>query len=95
MFKVAGVEELDAESQVHQDLAAVQAKTAFMPDYAFKSDEAGSPADSAEDQAAWPAVSAGTSVAGLVGGALTLVLTVLIGLAAVLIRRRQRGRSAL
>ncbi|MBF0531358.1 MAG: energy-coupling factor ABC transporter permease [Deltaproteobacteria bacterium] len=89
--RVSGQEELKApEKGVHTMLAALQQKTAFLPDYGFKkTDEKEGPAKSGADEAAaksgrgkeadWPAVSAGTSGSGLVGGAMTLILVVLIG----------------
>jgi len=87
--KVAG-----AASGLHEGLAAVQGKTAVLPDYGFKEVAAGgqsegaaraSGADAAET---WPAVKAGTTVAGLAGGAITLVLTCLLG---VLVKACQRA----
>lgn len=82
--KVTGKEEVAGrEDGVHKSLADIQAKTAFLPDYGFKAsgsepahEEAASPAAEA-----WPAVSAGTSVSGVVGGVMTLALACLIGIA--------------
>jgi cobalt/nickel transport system permease protein len=81
LAKAAGsAEPAVPESAVHRDLAALQARTAVLPDYGFKS--AGPAAEETEASAApWPAVSAGTSVSGLVGGLLTLGVAALIGLA--------------
>jgi cobalt/nickel transport system permease protein len=82
MGKVSGKEELDTPGEgIHESLAKIQQKTAFLPDYDFKS---ATPAVATiepipKDQAQWPAVSAGTSVAGLVGGLITLLLAGLIG----------------
>lgn len=91
MFRTSGKEELEAGAAVHTSLASVQEKTAFLPDYGFKKAEAvPETPEAAEDvPAAWPAVDAGTSVSGLVGGGLTLVLIFLIGL-----RLRTRSRAA-
>ncbi len=88
MGKTSGKEELEAPADgVHEGLAGVQKKTAFMPDYGFKAAEEGPAAQSGEKTAEskdnvepWPAVSAGTSLAGVVGGAIVLVLAGLIGL---------------
>ena len=82
MAKVSGKEELESPSAgIHERLAKVQKKTAFLPDYGFKSVEpavvATEPA--AKEAAQWPVVSAGTSIAGLVGGLITLVLAGLMG----------------
>jgi hypothetical protein len=57
-----------------EDLAKFQEKTAFLPDYGFK--KSGEPAERAEP---WPAVNAGTSVSGIVGGLITLAVAGLIG----------------
>jgi len=85
MFRTAGTEELaNAPDSLQTSLSHLQAKTAFMPDYGFKTsgNDAG-----AEAPAAWPAVDAGTTTAGLVGGLITFLAAALIGLA---LRRRQR-----
>ena len=84
--KVTGSEEVESPQEgLHGSLAAVQEKTAILPDYGFAS--AG---DESEEQAAaetWPAVSTGTSVSGLVGGVITLALAVVIGFALKMGRR--------
>lgn len=75
--RVSGTEEpADVESGVHGHLADLQQKLAVMPDYGFRTPGPASPAPEA-----WPAVSAGTSSAGLVGGLMTLALAGLTGLA--------------
>jgi len=109
--KVTGKEEVSGSSDaVHRKLAAVQEKTAFLPDYGFKgSGEKDGIATSASPtepehvgpsprsergklachafgvakavEEKWPAVTAGTSVAGIVGGLITLGLVCLIGFA--------------
>lgn len=82
MLKTSGEEEIQSSEKLHGLLASLQEKTAFLPDYGFKKSE---PAVEAKidrapvEKNAWPAVDAGTSVAGLVGGVLTLSLAVLIG----------------
>ncbi len=78
---VTGSEELHGPTGgVHGALARLQEKTAVLPDYGFR--PAGEGAEGAE---AWPAVDPGTSVAGILGGGLTLVLA---GGAGLLLRRR-------
>ena len=80
--KVSGKAEISAPGDgVHQTMAKMQEKTAFLPDYGFK---AGEPSAAATDSpteapARWPAVSAGTSVSGIVGGLITLALAGLVG----------------
>lgn len=72
VFKATGMHEVRSPEQgVHVSLAAVQKHTAFFPDYGFSRGQAQS--------------NAGTSLAGLIGGALTLVLTVVL---AWVVRRR-------
>jgi len=81
MFKTSGKEELESHENVHATLAAAQEKTAFLPDYGFKKSEPVEglePVD--EGKAPWPAVDSGTSVSGLVGGTLTFLIAILIGL---------------
>lgn len=77
IFKTAGVEELETPDEgIHSSLAAIQEKTAFLPDYGFK--QTGSHASEEADEN-WPAVSPGTSLSGLVGGILTLCLAAFVG----------------
>lgn len=85
MFKTSGQEEIASSGQVHTVLAAVQEKTAFMPDYGFKNTQAESMAE-LETKPAWPAIDIGTSLAGLVGGGLIFLIIFLIGFA---FRRRE------
>ncbi len=83
--RVTGAEEIEgASAGLHDSLASVQEKTSFLPDYAFPAAEG-----AAEEDAAWPAVDAGTSTSGVVGAGLTLGLAAVIG---VLLRRRSVRR---
>ncbi len=86
--KVTGSEEFasSASAAVHDAAASIQDRTAFLPDYAFKQPAEGQA--SAEGGAAWPAVDAGTSTAGVVGALLTLALAAVLGFALGLGRRR-------
>lgn len=88
MFRTAGVEELEAPDGIHATLSKIQTETAFLPDYSFKAPENESEQSAGEGEAAWPAVSGGTSVAGLIGGGLTLALTALIGFSISLAKRK-------
>jgi len=72
--QTTGSEEFSSpDSEIHQSLANLQDRTAILPDYEFKS------ADADSEDAAWPAVSAGTSVSGMVGGVITLAMAALFG----------------
>lgn len=80
MAKVSGKEELESpENGMHALLAEIQEKTAFLPDYSFKTVSENSPVET-EAPAAWPAVDAGTSASGIIGGAMTMVLAGALGL---------------
>ncbi|MBI5573384.1 MAG: energy-coupling factor ABC transporter permease [Elusimicrobia bacterium] len=90
MFKTSGKEELENRGKVHSSLSAVQEKMAFLPDYGFKKSEHIPAAETKNEQESasaekWPAVDAGTSVSGLVGGALTITMAFLLGF---LLKRR-------
>jgi cobalt/nickel transport system permease protein len=86
MFKTAGVEELESKDGIHESLSALQEKTAFLPDYSFKQNETQAEEPETASEPAWPAVDPGTSVSGIVGGALVLLLSIAIGF---LLRRRK------
>lgn len=76
MFRTAGKEELDTPaSGLHSSAAALQEKTAVLPDYNFKQTDA----QSETGGEAWPAVEPGTSVAGLVGGAVVFLIAMGLG----------------
>jgi len=96
MLKVSGKEQLEGTTGVHHFLGALREKTAFLPDYRFrKAQHEGAAAEGAtkEEEAspAWPAPDAGTSVSGIVGGALTLLVAMAIGF---LLKRRTRPHGA-
>ncbi|MDD4776196.1 MAG: energy-coupling factor ABC transporter permease [Syntrophomonas sp.] len=77
--KVAGTAELEKPDGIHQLLGEFQDNSAILPDYGFKSDEPAESNHAGEGTTAWPTANAGTSVAGLVGGAMTLLLAGLTG----------------
>ncbi|MBM4293486.1 MAG: cobalamin biosynthesis protein CbiM [Deltaproteobacteria bacterium] len=86
---VSGKEELDAPQEgVHGAMAWIQEKLAFLPDYDFKKPEEakegmagkeGEKASKGKEEESWPAVSAGKSLAGILGAALTLLMAGAIG----------------
>jgi cobalt/nickel transport system permease protein len=65
MEKVAGTSELESDGRIHEIIGEIQEFTAFMPDYAFKSEDASEVL--------------GTASAGIIGGVLTLVLAAMAG----------------
>jgi len=88
--KITGKAELpERERGVPAALKNLQEKTSILPDYGFRKPE-GDP-ESAEETPSWPSVDAGTTVSGLVGGALVLALTLIIGWAIRAIRGRRAG----
>ena len=94
MEKTAGTAELEAPDGIHETLSGIQEKTAFLPDYGFKAGEGEQEPAGAEPEEAWPAVSAGTSVSGIVGGALTLALAAITGLIISMVKRRKKRATA-
>ncbi|MDH4317003.1 MAG: energy-coupling factor ABC transporter permease, partial [Desulfobulbaceae bacterium] len=80
IMKVTGSEEVEGtEGGVHHTLAAVQESTAFLPDYGLPAGETEETAPAAHEGAAaeestWGQANIGTSISGLVGGLLTLLL---------------------
>ena len=87
MEKTAGTTELDSPGGIHDTLSNLQEKTAFLPDYGFKLESEAE--ESATEDEVWPAVSAGTSISGIIGGALTLGLAILIGFGVKFIKRKK------
>lgn len=98
MGKVSGKEELEApEHGIHDTLSALQKRFAFLPDYNFKEPEAAGQetvlaeaGPKGKQVESWPNVSAGTSLAGVLGGFMTLCLA---GVVALLLRRRAPGKA--
>ena len=75
--RASGQEELaEPEAGIYGILSNIQKKVAFFPDYNFKAEESVANSKGGES---WPAVSSGTSVAGLVGAMMTLLLAGVIG----------------
>ncbi len=84
MSKASGTEELESpDKKLYTSLSAFQEKTAVLPDYGFKETEASETGPVApvheEMSESWPTINTGTSVSGLVGGAATLIFSLLIG----------------
>ena len=87
--KVTGKGELpEQEHGIAGAVKSLQEKTAFLPDYGFKTAE--SKPKGKEEVPAWPNVDAGTSVSGLIGGVLVLAMALGIGWAI----RAFRGRRS-
>lgn len=89
--KIYGTAELP-EKGIISELKKVQEKTAFLPDYGFKPGTERKPEEKnegvSEKQEKWPAVDAGTSLAGLVGSLIVSGIIFLLGFGIMAIRRK-------
>lgn len=92
MEKTAGTAELETTDRIHTIFAHIQSKTAILPDYGFKESESntGAKEDAGAEGTTWPEVNAGTSVSGIVGGALTLALVGLTGIMISIAKKKKR-----
>ena len=89
--KVFGKPELpEQESGLTSELKKLQEKTAFLPDYKFKTEEkrAGGQ-ESGKDAKTLPSAEAGTSVSGILGAAMVISLILLTGIGLRLIRKNK------
>jgi len=90
--RVTGKEGLKvAQDGVHDLFASIQSKLAVLPDYSMPEPETGLNETKGEDKKdaleedrvgkgdAWPVMSAGTSLAGILGGIITLLLVSMVG----------------
>jgi cobalt/nickel transport system permease protein len=78
--RITGVTKLKTEYSFMEGAAAIQEKTAFMPDYDFKGAEEGTVI--------------GTTVAGLAGGVITFMLAGISVLIISFVKRKQKGNIA-
>lgn len=87
--RVAGSNKLEAKGSIKQGLGEFQNKTALLPGYSLKV-----PEEDEDNRAGAATAKVGKSVSGLVGGAVTLALAVLLGFIAILFRNKRRnGRN--
>ncbi len=91
--RIYGNKELEnPESRIHSLLSGLQEKIALLPGYDFRKqkDEQSTDTEGKKGKAdAWPSVSAGTSISGLVGGAMSLALAGLIGFGIKIFQKRK------
>lgn len=80
MENVAGTAELEADGDIYSSAGSIQESTAFLPDYAFKSTDGDGSA-------------AGTSVSGIVGAGITLILAGGTGYLIYAIKRKKEKAS--
>jgi cobalt/nickel transport system permease protein len=83
IFETSGEEELQAADEIHEFFGQLQEKIAFLPDYNFKhtpaSEQPVTGKTESSTETTWPAVDTGTSIAGIVGSFITLILAFFIG----------------
>lgn len=80
MFKTSGAEELKGpDGGIHNFLAGIQEKTAFLPDYDFRAQPEPAGTTAEPEVETWPAVKGGTTFSGIAGGVLTLALALIVG----------------
>lgn len=83
IFETSGEEELQAADEIHEFFVQLQEKIAFLPDYNFKhtpaSEQPVTGKTESSTETTWPAVDTGTSIAGIVGSFITLILAFFIG----------------
>ncbi|PKN36924.1 MAG: cobalamin biosynthesis protein CbiM [Deltaproteobacteria bacterium HGW-Deltaproteobacteria-2] len=85
--KVTGKGELASATQgIAPALKEIQEKTAFLPDYGFKPTTREEPKDN--EAPSCPGIETGTSVAGIVGGAIVLMFILFIGFGIRFFKRR-------
>ncbi len=82
MEKVAGTAELETKGGIFDGFATAQESTAFMPDY----DYASAPEDGS---------SSGTTVAGIIGSAMTFVLAGAAGLVISRVKKRKKAKASI
>lgn len=90
MEKTAGTAEPEDNDGIHKMLAYLQSKTAFLQDYSIKGYDEDNAKEDTQSEDKGPSVTAGTSISGIVGGALTLLLAAFIGLIINVLKRKKR-----
>ncbi|MBC7958846.1 MAG: energy-coupling factor ABC transporter permease [Vallitaleaceae bacterium] len=89
MLKVTGTEHYETTSSVEAKTQNIQDKTALLPDYNFKETNTGASENAGDGTSS----KFGTSVSGLVGGTITLVLVGLIGLGINKLKKKHNSSS--
>lgn len=91
--KTAGSAEMEATGGIYDSLANLQAKVAFLPDYSFKDSETTSGKETVSEKDADGFANVGTSLSGVVGGALTLGLAILTGFTIHFFKKKKKSTS--
>jgi cobalt/nickel transport system permease protein len=94
MANTSGQNELETPDGIHKTLASIQEKIALLPDYGLKQSSQDVEESTGEGEETWPVINGGTSVSGLVGGALTLVLACITGFVINAVKKRKKINAA-
>lgn len=90
LFKITGKEALTMPSNpLFEKLSGLQNNTAVLPDYDFKSASNEKQVEKAAP-GQWPTVSAGKTLSGLIGGILTLILTIIVAFVIYWFKRKKK-----
>lgn len=81
MFKTSGKETLDTDGPIFETLNTFQEKTALFPDYSIKGENKLS-------------ANVSTSIAGIIGGLITLILILMLGLSIKFLNQRNKVNSS-
>jgi cobalt/nickel transport system permease protein len=92
MLKTSGKEKLESRDTIHRTMSSLQDKTALLPDYGFKpgSDK---PEVVKKTVPSWPNPDVGTTLSGLVGGAIVFASASCIGFFIWLLKRRKKTQT--
>lgn len=91
ILRVYGKGELETNNAIYEKFAKIQSKTAFLPEYSFRtSQQELGIGEISKGEDSWPAVNSGTSISGIVGSGMTLILTALTGIIISLLKKRKR-----
>ncbi|MGV8981414.1 energy-coupling factor ABC transporter permease [Clostridium sp.] len=91
MKKISGSANIKATDGIHKTLLTIQSKTAVLPKYNFKTKIGESKKElAAQAEKSGSTINAGKSVSGIVGGTLTLALTVFTGFIINVLKRKKR-----
>ncbi|WP_291576675.1 energy-coupling factor ABC transporter permease [Clostridium sp. UBA4548] len=85
MFKTSGKEEMEAKYSTHEKAKELQENTGILPDYGFKKESEDS---KSEDKGTVLGDNIGTSISGVIGGMITLVLAGAIGIGINIVKKK-------
>ncbi|HEX2952639.1 MAG TPA: energy-coupling factor ABC transporter permease [Bacillota bacterium] len=87
MLHTSGRDEMQSKNGLHQTIATVQKKTAIMPEYDFRRSLSHSKRNELA-RPVWPAVNGGTSMSGILGATLIIILIAAFGYGLKWIKKR-------